>query len=91
MGGGGGYVAPQQVFGGELNVYCQQCSQSGVQNRCYITGYTRRCGHDCGWARPVNMNGSNIIACNQCGGGNSCFVTGYDVRCGHDCGWAYYN
>ena len=70
-------------------IYCSQCKSQGRSNKCYITGYNSKCGHDNGWARVCNKNGSQILACNCCSGNNQCYITGYDYKCGHDNGWAY--
>ena len=70
-------------------IYCSQCKSNGTTNRCYITGYNSKCGHDNGWALGKNKNGSNIINCSCCSGINQCYITGYDYKCGHDNGWAY--
>jgi predicted nucleic acid-binding Zn-ribbon protein len=71
-------------------IYCPACKNSGRTNRCYVTGYDSKCGHDLGIAYTRFNNGSSIIVCSQCGGkNNKCYITGYDYKCGHDCGWAY--
>ena len=70
-------------------IYCSQCKSQGRSNKCYITGYNSKCGHDNGWARVCNKNGSQFLACNCCSGNNQCYITGYDYKCGHDNGWAY--
>ena len=74
-------------------IYCSSCKNSGRTNRCYITGYDSKCGHDVGLAYGFNNNGkfpNEVITCNSCSGKkNKCFITGYDYKCGHDCGWAY--
>ena len=74
-------------------IYCSSCKSSGRNNRCYVTGYDSKCGHDVGWAYGFNKNGKypdEVITCNSCSGKkNKCFITGYDYKCGHDCGWAY--
>ena len=74
-------------------IYCSSCKSSGRTNRCYVTGYDSKCGHDVGWAYGFNQNGKypdEVITCNSCSGQkNKCFITGYDYKCGHDCGWAY--
>ena len=31
-------------------IYCSQCKSNGTTNRCYITGYNSKCGHNNGWA-----------------------------------------
>jgi hypothetical protein len=69
-------------------VNCVQCSSQGVTNKCYITGYNNKCGHDNGWALTTHKSGSTFIPCKSCSG-NNCFITGYDIKCGHDNGWAY--
>ena len=71
-------------------IYCSQCKSQGRSNRCYITGYNSKCGHDVGWAYGYNQNGNQIMVCNCCSGKtNQCYITGYDYKCGHDNGWAY--
>ena len=71
-------------------IYCSQCKSSGKTNRCYITGYDRRCEHNLGIAYKSFQSGSKIMECNHCGSGNKCWITGYDYKCGHDNGWAYF-
>ena len=34
-------------------IYCSICKSNGKKNRCYITGYDKKCGHDEGWANLV--------------------------------------
>ena len=70
-------------------IYCNQCKNSGRQNRCYITGYDSRCGHNLTLAYNCHKNGSDIMVCSHCNNGNKCYITGYDYKCGHDNGWAY--
>ena len=70
-------------------VYCSSCKSNGRSNRCYITGYNTKCGHNVGLAYGHNKNGSTIMKCGYCSGNNQCYITGYDYKCGHDCGWAY--
>ena len=71
-------------------IYCSKCKSEGKKNRCYITGYNKKCGHDEGWAKISHQNGSFIMKCSNCSGNNnSCYITGYDIKCGHDMGWAY--
>ena len=31
-------------------IKCYSCSSKGIENKCYITGYDTKCGHDMGWA-----------------------------------------
>ena len=47
-------------------IYCSQCKESGRQNRCYITGYSSKCGHDLGFAYGRNMDGICIFVCDCC-------------------------
>ena len=69
-------------------IYCQQCKSEGITNRCFITGYDSKCGHDVGWAYEYNKKG-DYITCNLCKDSkNKCYITGYDYKCGHDNGWA---
>ena len=71
-------------------IFCAQCKSQGRSNRCYITGFNSKCGHDVGWAYGRNQNGNQIMICNCCSGNsNQCYITGYDYKCGHDNGWAY--
>ena len=70
-------------------IYCSQCKSNGKTNRCYITGYNSKCGHDNGLALGKNKNGGSIMNCSCCSGNNQCYITGYDYKCGHDNGWAY--
>ena len=71
-------------------IICSQCKSQGRTNKCFITGYNSKCGHDVGWAYGRNKNGSQIMVCNCCSGkNNQCYITGYDYKCGHDNGWAY--
>ena len=71
-------------------IFCAQCKSQGRSNRCYITGFNSKCGHDVGWAYGRNQNGNQIMVCNCCSGNsNQCYITGYDYKCGHDNGWAY--
>ena len=71
-------------------VICNECKSNGRTNKCYITGYNSKCGHDNGWAYGRNKNGGTIIKCNCCSDkNNQCYITGYDYKCGHDNGWAY--
>ena len=71
-------------------IYCSQCKSEGRTNRCFITGYNSKCGHDVGWAYGRNKSGNKILVCNCCSGSNNqCYITGYDYKCGHDNGWAY--
>ena len=71
-------------------IYCSICKSNGKKNRCYITGYNKKCGHDEGWAKFGNKDGGSIMKCSCCPGeNNSCYITGYDIKCGHDMGYAY--
>ena len=70
-------------------IYCSQCKNSGRTNRCYITGYDSKCGHNLSLAYTCHKSGSEIMVCSHCNNGNRCFITGYDYKCGHDNGWAY--
>ena len=71
-------------------IYCSQCKNSGRTNRCYITGYDSKCGHNLSLAYTCHKSGSEIMVCSHCNNGNKCFITGYDYKCGHDNGWAYF-
>ena len=42
-------------------IYCPACKNSGRTNRCYVTGYDSKCGHDLGIAYTRFNNGSSII------------------------------
>ena len=70
-------------------IYCRTCQAQGVSNKCYITGYNTKCGHDNGWARPTNQQGTKIMTCKRCPS-NNMYITGYDIKCGHDNGYAYH-
>ena len=59
-------------------IFCAQCKSQGRSNRCYITGFNSKCGHDVGWAYGRNYkcghdNGWAYVptqgkaTCNSCG------------------------
>ena len=52
-------------------VYCSICKSEGKKNRCYITGYNKKCGYDEGWAKFCNKDGSSIMKCSCCPGENN--------------------
>ena len=71
-------------------ILCSECKAEGFYNRCYITGYNKKCGHDEGYAKIFHKSGSSIMKCKDCpGNDNLCYITGYDIKCGHDMGYAY--